>query len=171
MRQLKDDMSGFGGLEIVLVLITVGLVGFIGWYAYSHRSEEGTSVEQKTAQTPLPHDSSADVSAFVNKFYKQYYQVSSSVDTPLDTTQLKALVAASGTQKLVEAYADAVGKDPVLCAQNMPTKAPQVISSEVQGATTLSVVRTTWERGPDQTIKVTTLGRGDLKIDSITCGE
>jgi hypothetical protein len=49
---MNKNQKGFGALEVSLVLVVAGLIGFVGWYV-SHKKDDGTS-KYLTSQATTP---------------------------------------------------------------------------------------------------------------------
>lgn len=47
---MRKDQKGFSAIEALLVILAVGVIGFIGWYVYSHKNTK-TSSSPSASQT------------------------------------------------------------------------------------------------------------------------
>jgi hypothetical protein len=43
---MKNNQKGFGAVELVLILVALGLVGFAGWYVYSSKQNADSSYDK-----------------------------------------------------------------------------------------------------------------------------
>ena len=49
MGKLKNNQKGFGGVETLLIVVIIGLIGFVGWYVY--HAMKNTNSAYKAATT------------------------------------------------------------------------------------------------------------------------
>lgn len=50
MRKLLRNETGFGNVEVVLLLVIIGMVGFVGWYVYQSKNKTN-NIYNNAAQT------------------------------------------------------------------------------------------------------------------------
>ncbi|MEI7683174.1 MAG: hypothetical protein WCJ24_02650 [Candidatus Saccharibacteria bacterium] len=43
MNKLKNNQSGFGALELILIIVVVGLLGLVGWYVFNKNNSKTTN--------------------------------------------------------------------------------------------------------------------------------
>ncbi|MDB5170524.1 MAG: hypothetical protein JWO35_218 [Candidatus Saccharibacteria bacterium] len=53
---MKKNQDGFSAVETVLILVIVGLIGFVGWYVYNSKNKSDATLDQasKSSQTSTP---------------------------------------------------------------------------------------------------------------------
>lgn len=49
MKKLSRNSAGFGAIELLLIVVVVGLLGFVGWYVYSQKNKNNN--QQTATQT------------------------------------------------------------------------------------------------------------------------
>lgn len=56
MGEIRNNQYGFSAVETALVLVIVGLIGFVGWYVWhsNKKADDTLSSANKTAQTNTP---------------------------------------------------------------------------------------------------------------------
>lgn len=59
MKKLKNDESGFGAFEAVLIVIIVILIGAVGWLVYKNQHKDKATVNQSSAKTAAKSKSPA----------------------------------------------------------------------------------------------------------------
>ncbi len=61
MKKISKNGAGFSIIEILLIVIVVGLLGFIGWYVYSQNNKANNSLKNTDSASktkPIPQQNS-----------------------------------------------------------------------------------------------------------------
>jgi Flp pilus assembly protein TadG len=146
---------------ILLLLLLLGLVG-----SYVYRVKHKTSnVATTMTQSSSGSVNLAAATKLVSTFYTKYL-----IDSESASSNVAALVKEYGTSNLqfYNSYYIGHGFNPILCAQDTPSKVV------VKGASTsdgIAIVNVTELFGSMtmSPIKVSVVDRGELKLDALTC--
>lgn len=68
MASISRDERGFGHLEILLLVVVAGIIGFVGWYVYHSKQKSDTALNaaSSTSQAQGPSFSSKKQTAANN---------------------------------------------------------------------------------------------------------
>ncbi len=61
MGKLQKNLSGFGAVEVVLVLFIVGLLGFVGWFVHNSNKKASDNLRPVTSSVRFEHKKKAGV--------------------------------------------------------------------------------------------------------------
>ena len=65
MKRLQKDSSGFAALQIIVLIVVLGAVGFIGWYVYNNRNKPVKTSTVTSTTTPKTTTADEDRAAIV----------------------------------------------------------------------------------------------------------
>jgi hypothetical protein len=71
MGKLHKSQSGFGGVEALLFLVIIGIIGFTGWYVWNSKANTDKNLTAVSSTTPIvkksttPTASTADATSYL----------------------------------------------------------------------------------------------------------
>ena len=65
MKRLQKDSSGFAVLQVIILIVVLGAVGFIGWYVYNNRNKPVKTSTATTTTAPKTTTAEEDRAAIV----------------------------------------------------------------------------------------------------------
>jgi Tfp pilus assembly protein PilV len=161
VNQKNKHESGFSGIETLLVVLIIAVLGFGGYAVWHSRQSKSSSYQALSTDLTKTATNSTPLQT-VSNFYNKY-----NLNIGNETAS-QATVQAYGSTDLISYFNKYknVGEDPIECSQD---NVPNFTINLVNQTKSVAKVNVIENFTTPQTIAVTVVNQNGWKVDSVTC--